>query len=229
MNELKHCKKTSLPEIVGFQLLNTGNKIKPWQYSEPTRGDIGAYGADRLDPWNPFIVIDSSSYEAIGNFGKLKVIFPRIKVADGKMLFGQDKTIECSKSYKFEKCKCPVYYNCDGYCTCGARETNSKIYDASFCEMPKDYEYNVINVSPVGNWFEFFNDIYELQYDLPMSWCPGTTPSLKHLKCPNNYDSESDIESDSKSSSYADAASDSESDGESSSYADADSDSESDV
>lgn len=178
MEELKHCEKTLLPKIIGFQLLNTGDKIKPWQYCEPIRGDIGAYGADRIDPWNPFIVIDSSSYKGTG---KLKVIFPRIKVVDGKMLFGQDKTTECSKLYKFEKCTCPVYYNCDGYCTCGANITNSEIYGDSFCEMSKDYNYNVINISPVGNWFEFFDDIDKLEFDLPLSWYPGTTPSLKHL------------------------------------------------
>ena len=103
MEDLAYCEKTTIPEIVGFQLLNTADnkmpswQLVPWQYRSPTRGDIGAYAADRLDSWNQFIVIEVPEFKKKFD---LKVIFPRIKVVDGKLLFGQDKTIGYSDLHK---------------------------------------------------------------------------------------------------------------------------------
>lgn len=125
-----------------------GTTYSDWQELEGKHintGSVCYMCADRCDDWNLFVIVgkemvcteeglnDDLGYDRSNT---LKVVFPRIRMIDGKVVLGQDKSVPSVNETTIEhnkKCQLRnIRQGCCFTCDCGAEEKMISEYSESF-------------------------------------------------------------------------------------------------
>ena len=131
------------------------------------------FTADRVPNWDSFVVVGHTT-------NGIKAIFPRIRYTTDTTRLGIDRTKEI---VELVKCKCEVYYGCDGSCNCGADDYNRLIYRSKFKQVDINYLYDVYEIIP-GNlgtnmiYIEFLSKDYTEVDDRWLSWMASVNENI---------------------------------------------------
>lgn len=144
---------------------------------------------DRIPEWNLFVVVDGINPDQNDDKQKYKVIFPRIRIIDGEIFLGQDKSFDSKQpeTQHDKKCQlCNIQQGCCFYCTCGYDKKIAKQYGETFIPV-KEGTYRVYDFDCKMYYEERIilervqiRDINQL--DIPIVWCSiSPTPVLPEV------------------------------------------------
>lgn len=135
---------------------------------ESNRYIVGCYSYNRAPSRHLFVIVDHDE-------SHYHVIFPRIRIKNYELTFGQDKTNEEFIYDENYECHCYQGQGCDGVCECRGAYRIRGAYADSFTEVEDDYEYKVVKIEKSNEWYlqlstvkkEWLNDIdEEFPYDI---------------------------------------------------------------
>lgn len=163
-----------IPEKTGFRLGEDPSQLPDRWFDHSAGfpiGTIGQYDSDH-GSWDNFIKVWSSADE-----NEIGVIFPRLALHDGKLLFGVDRTFEALPVREDCARNCALR-NAVGdarsysYCSCGAVDRNLNSYSSSFAEASPDEKYNVHYIKPYEG--PLYPYIIWIDYPPSSRFCPDT-------------------------------------------------------
>lgn len=175
--------QSAIPEKIFFQNVTHAyikdNETGEWKKTiqknsncRPELGLIGCFTTDMSYQKNPFIVISSIKWPV-----ELQIIFPRFRIYNSKIEFGQDRTLEEYKDIL--KCECAV---CSEYETCICDDGKKKLADyLNLFKIDRSCKYNICTIKctdkdkmlPYINRFMFIAFPQSLEY---ISLAPSNEP-----------------------------------------------------